>query len=146
MSGKDEISNDRLKNFFNFRPHNIMISTTNKKCEPNIAILNSSRIEDNDMIVFEIGKSITLKNITENPKITFMIAREGNTLMEYKGVRIYSKVIEIQTTGEKIEKAKETLRINVGKEAADSIVATVICKIEKIRPLVDRGQIWDKSI
>ena len=146
MAENMTISNTRLKNFFNTRPRNIIISTANKNREPNVAILNSTRLEDNDLIEFEIGKSITLQNIKENPKIVFMIAREGNTLMEFKGVRIYSKVIDIQTAGEKLDNAKEILRIRVGKEAADSIIATVICKIEKIRPLVDRGQVWDKSI
>jgi len=146
MAENMTISNTRLKNFFNTRPRNIIISTANKNREPNVAILNSTRLEDNDLIEFEIGKSITLQNIKENPRIVFMIAREGNSLMEFKGVRIYSKVIDIQTAGEKLDNAKEILRIRVGKEAADSIIATVICKIEKIRPLVDRGQVWDKSI
>jgi len=146
MAENMTISNTRLKNFFNTRPRNIIISTANKNREPNVAILNSTRLEDNDLIEFEIGKSITLQNIKENPKIVFMIAREGNTLMEFKGVRIYSKVIDIQTIGEKLDNAKEILRTRVGKEAADSITATVICKIEQIRPLVDRGQVWDKSI
>ncbi len=138
-NGKD------LERFFNDRPRNVSVCTVNALKEPNIAIINSSRIAENK-IEFEVGESSTLRNIESNKSVAFIIVKEGKTLMEYKGIRIYGSATEIQTTGEKLERARAILRERVGEKEAAAIKATVICKIDRIRPLVDRGQGWEKSI
>lgn len=141
----------KLISFFNYQPQDIIVCTANKAGEPNVTIMNSSRLAENQDIEFEISEtvsspSITFRNIQENKQIVFMVVRSGATSKEYKGVRIYTEVIKIHTTGEKLASRQKVIKEKFGEEKANEIVATVVCKIKQIRPLVDRGQPWESGI
>jgi hypothetical protein len=51
-----------------------------------------------------------------------------------------------ETSGEKIEKARAQAAKAVGEEAAKAIYAAVTFEIGEVRPIVDLGQGWEKSI
>ena len=51
-----------------------------------------------------------------------------------------------ETAGEKLEKARAEDRKAVGEEAAKAIYAAVTFEIDEVRPIVDVGQGWEKSI
>jgi hypothetical protein len=50
------------------------------------------------------------------------------------------------TSGEKLEKARAQTAKAVGEEAAKSIHAAVTFEIQEVRPIVDLGQGWEKSV
>jgi hypothetical protein len=66
--------------------------------------------------------------------------------MEWKGVRVYLKAKSIATTGKVLDDLKEQLRKAAGEQAAQMMNAAVTFEIEEIRPIVDFGQGWEKSV
>ncbi|XWO13464.1 hypothetical protein HPDP_00161 [Candidatus Hepatincola sp. Pdp] len=151
MNAINHVAIEKLRRFFNNQPQDIIVCTANKAGEPNVALMNSSRILENQDIEFEISEtvsspSITFRNIKENKYITFMVVKSGKSSKEYQGIRIYAKVIQIHTTGEKLVKMQNFIKEKFGEEKALEVVATVVCQIKKIRPLIDRGQPWENGI
>jgi hypothetical protein len=75
-----------------------------------------------------------------------MIMEPGNTLSEWKGVRLYLKATEIETEGNKLEQIRTLIAEKAGPNAAKMIQAAVTFEVIEIRPLADFGQGWEKSI
>lgn len=141
----------KLSSFFNNQPQDIIVCTSSKNGEPNATIMSSSRLLENQDIEFEISATLTspsttLRNIQENKHIVFMVVKSGKTSKEYKGIRIYALIEKIHTTGEKLARMQNIIKEKFGEEKAKEVVATVVCKIQNIRPLIDRGQPWEDSI
>jgi len=61
-------------------------------------------------------------------------------------VRIYVRMIDCQTAGEKLDNLKATIAAKAGEGAAKMMHAAVTFEIVEIRPLADFGQGWEKSI
>jgi hypothetical protein len=70
----------------------------------------------------------------------------GKKLPEWKGVRVYLKMIDCQTSGEKLDTIRARIAGSGGESAAKMIHAAITFEIEEIRPLADFGQGWEKSI
>lgn len=134
-----------IVDYFNKIPRIGILSTASKDGRTNIASINSTRMIDKSTVEIDIGNCRTFTNLKENPYASFIIIEEGKSLMEWNGVRVYMKIKEIFTEGEKLIQAKTELEKKVGKAAADSIYATVVCEVYEIRPLIDRGQGWGNS-
>ena len=61
-------------------------------------------------------------------------------------MRIYVKMTDCSTAGEKLEKIKAKIAAAAGEAAAKMIHAAVVFEVYEIRPLADFGQGWEKSI
>ncbi len=70
----------------------------------------------------------------------------GQTLPEWKGVRIYVKMTDCETSGEKLDSLKAGIAAKAGENAAKMIHAALRFEIQEVRPLADFGQGWEKSI
>jgi hypothetical protein len=140
-----ETATSALTEFFN-NQHNIMVCTANMRGEPNISIMGTPRLNEDNHITFEISDpvSVTLQNIQENKEIVFMSFVPAQRARDYSGARIHAEVSEIYTSGEKIDQIRKGIREKHGEEKAAELLATVQCTIKKIRPIVDRGQKWNE--
>ena len=138
--------NARLMEYFNKQPRLGCMSTSGKDGKVNVACFGSPRMVDEKTVVMALRKNRTFNNLRENPNAVFMIMEPGKTSSEWKGVRVYLKMKEYDTSGEKLEKARAQTAKAVGEEAAKSIYAAVTFEIEEVRPIVDLGQGWEKSI
>jgi len=138
--------NARLMEYFNKQPRLGCMSTSGKGGKVNVACFGSPRMVDEKTVVMALRKNRTFDNLRENPNAVFMIMEPGKTSSEWKGVRVYLKMKEYATSGEKLEKARAQTAKAVGEEAAKTIHAAVTFEIEDVRPIVDLGQGWEKSI
>ena len=122
-----EVSLSDLAEFFNSQ-HDKLLCTANAKGEPNIALMMTPKLFNNGEIEMGIKyeSSITLRNIRENRRIVFMTFIPDADISAYTGVRVYAEVINILTSGENTA----------------GFCASVTCRITKVRPIVDRGQVW----
>ena len=138
--------NAKLMGYFNKQPRLGCMSTSGKNGKVNVACFGSPRMVDERTVVMALRKNRTLDNLRENPNAVFMIMEPGKTSSEWKGVRVYLKMKGYETSGEKIEKAKAQAAKARGEEAAKAIYAAVTFEIGEVRPIVDLGQGWEKSI
>jgi len=76
----------------------------------------------------------------------FLIMELGADIMAWKGIRVYMKLKESATSGEMLDMIKSQIAKIAGEEAAKMIYATATFEIIELRPLVDMGQSWEKSI
>ena len=136
----------KLMEYFNKQPRLGCLSTSGKIGKVNVACFGSPRMIDEKTVVMALRKNRTFDNLKENPNAVFMIMEPGKTSSEWKGIRVYLKMKEYQTSGETIEKARAQTAKAVGEEAAKAIHAAVIFEIEEVRPIIDLGQGWEKSI
>ncbi|TSJ43996.1 pyridoxamine 5'-phosphate oxidase family protein [Mucilaginibacter corticis] len=134
-----------LAGFFNTR-HDKLLCTANKNGEPSIAIMGTPRVVSGGNVEFEISDPVsrTLDNIRDNNAVCLMVYTPAERARDYEGVRIYAKVDDIDNSSEKFEGIKNKIRERHGDEKAAELQATVSCTITDLRPMVDRGQEWDK--
>ena len=137
---------ERLMEYFNKQPRLGCLSTSGKDGKVNVACFGSPRMVDEKTVVMALRKNRTFDNLRENPNAVFMIMEPGKTSSEWKGIRVYLRMKEYDTSGEKLEKARAQTAKAVGEEAAKSIYAAVAFEIQEVRPIVDLGQGWEKSV
>ena len=97
-----------LMEYFNKQPRLGTLSTADKNGRVNSAYFGSPRMVDEKSIFMGLGNNRTFANIQENPSATFMVMEPGESIMDWKGVRIYVKMSECQTAGEKLDNLKTT--------------------------------------
>ena len=139
MSGK-------LMEYFNRPARFGTLSTADKKGKVDTGVFGSPRMTDDKTVVMGLGNNRTLANLKENPNAVFMIVEPGKSIMEWKGIRVYLKVKMLATSGEPLATFKQQMAAVAGKEAADMIQAVVKFEVTELRPLIDMGQGWEKSI
>ena len=137
---------EKLIEYFNKQPRLGTLSTADKSGKVNSAYFGSPRMVDKNTIFMGLGNNRTFANLQENPKAVFMIMEPGKTIMDWKGVRIYVKMIDCQTSGEKLDQLKAAVAKHAGENAAKMMHAALTFEIVEIRPLADFGQGWEKSI
>ena len=125
---------------FNKRPRIGSLSTANRKGEVNVAIFGSPQMIDENTVIMGIGQNRSFGNLQENPKAVFIVVEPGETVMDWKGARVYLEAMDIETGGGFYEQIKENLAKSGGKGAADMIHAAVRFKITEVRPIVDTGR------
>jgi hypothetical protein len=133
---------EKLMEYFNKQPRLGTLSTASKDGRVNVAYFGSPRMTDPKTVFMGLGNNRTLANLKENPWAAYMIMEPGNTLPEWKGVRLYLKATGIDTEGDKLEQIRKV----VGEKAAKMIQAAVTFEVLEIRPMADFGQGWEKSI
>jgi len=136
----------KLMDYFNKQPRLGTLSTASKDGKVNAAYFGSPYMVDEKTIIMGLTKNRTLYYLQENPNAVFMIMEPGKTLTEWKGVRLYVKMTDCSTAGEKLEKMKVKIAARAGEAAAKMIYAALTFEVQEIRPLADFGQGWEKSI
>jgi hypothetical protein len=136
----------KLMEYFNKQPRIGSLSTASKDGKVNAACFGSPRMVDEKTVVMAVRKNRTFANLQENPYSVFTIMEPGKTGSEWKGVRVYLKMTDYQTVGEKMDMMRKGIAQVLGEEAAKTFYATITFAIEEVRPLYDVGQGWEKSI
>jgi hypothetical protein len=144
---KEEVfMSKQLMEYFNKQPRLGILSTADKTGKVDSGYFGSPRMTDEKTVVMGLGKGRTFTNLQENPRACFLIMEPGSKLPEWKGVRVYLKMTDCQTSGEKLDTIKSRIAEAAGENAAKMIHAAITFEIEEIRPLADFGQGWEKSI
>ncbi len=136
----------KLMEYFNKQPRLGTLSTSSKDGKVNSAYFGSPYMVDEKTVVMGLTRNRTFSYLQENPNAVFMIMEPGKSLPEWKGVRVYVKMTDCSTSGEKLEKIKAKIAAAAGEGAAKMIYAAVTFEVQEIRPLADFGQGWEKSI
>lgn len=136
----------KLMDYFNKQPRIGVLSTASKDGKADSAVFGSPQMIDEKTVVVATGKNRTFLNLQENPYAMFLIMEPGAEIMDWKGIRVYLKMKESATSGEMLDMIRSQLTKIAGEEAAEMIYATVTFEIIELRPLIDMGQGWDKSI
>jgi hypothetical protein len=140
------IMEGKLMEYFNKQPRMGCMSTSGKDKKVNVACFGSPRMIDDKTVVMAVRRNRTFENLQENPNAVFMIMEPGKTSLEWKGVRVYLKMKGYETSGENLERARVQAAKAVGEEAARALYAVMTFEIEEVRPIIDTGQGWEKSI
>jgi len=129
----------QLMEMFNKFPRIGSLSTANKQGDVNVAVFGSPRMIDEDTVVMGIGENRSFRNLERNPKAVFMFVEPGETVMDWKGARVYLEAVEMQTGGRFYEEIKQGIAKAAGRQAADMIHAAIRFKITGVRAIVDRS-------
>ncbi len=136
----------KLMDYFNKAPRIGTLSTADKTGNVDSAVFGSPRMTDEKTVVMGLGKNRTLTNLQQNSNAVYLIMEPGKTLMDWKGIRVYLKTKNIATSGPVLDNFKAEMAKVAGKEAANMIYAVVNFEVGEVRPLVDMGQGWEKSV
>lgn len=147
-----------LMEYFNKSPRLGVLSTSSKDGKVNSAVYGSPHMIDEKTVLVATAQNRTFANLMENPYASYIVIEEPAastepnpnieppTIMDWKGIRVYMKMKEFQTSGQLLEMIRSQIANFAGEEAAKIIYAAVTLEIYEVRPLVDFGQGWEKSI
>jgi hypothetical protein len=136
----------KLMEYFNKSPRIGTLSTADKAGNVDSGVFGSPRMTDERTVVMGLGKNRTLANLQQNPHAVFLIMEPSADFMDWKGIRVYLKVQNIATIGPVLDTFRARMAKVAGEEAAEMIYATVSFSVTEVRPLVDTGQGWEKSV
>jgi len=126
-----------LMTLFNKQPRIGTLSTANKLGDVNVAVFGSPRMIDENTVVMGIGENRSFRNLQRNPKAVFIVMEPGETVMDWKGARVYLEAVDVEMSGEFYNKIKHDIAKAVGQQGADMIHAAIRFNITEVRPLVD---------
>lgn len=136
----------KLMEYFNKQPRIGVLSTSNGSGAVDAAVFGSPQMVDEKTVVMGSGENRTLADLRENPHAVYLIMEPGETIMDWKGVRVYLKMTSLETSGEGLENYKRQIAEAVGEQAAQMIAAMVRFEVTDVRPLIDMGQGWEQSV
>jgi len=126
-----------LMALFNKQPRIGTLSTANKLGNVNVAVFGSPQMIDENTVVMGIRENRTFRNLQRNPKAVFIVMEPGETVMDWKGARVYLEAIDVETGGEFYDKIKHNIAKAAGQQAADMIHAAIRFRITEVRPIVE---------
>jgi hypothetical protein len=127
----------KLLEIFNKRPRIGTLSTANARGDVNVAVFGSPQMIDENTVVMGIGENRSFRNLRENPKAAFIVMEPGETVMDWKGARVYLEALAIETGGGFYDQIRENIAKAAGEQAARMIHAAIRFKITEVRPIVD---------
>ncbi len=136
----------RLMEYFNKQPRIGILSTASKEGKIDAAVFGSPMMIDEKTVIMGLSENRTFAYLQENPNAVYTIVEEGRTFEEWKGLRVYLRVREHATSGDMLENYRKEVAQAVGEDAAAMIHAVVTFDLTEIRPLIDMGQGWERSI
>jgi len=136
----------KLMEYFNKQPRIGTISTSGRDGSVDAAVFGSPHMTDEKTVVLGSGGNRTLSNLRQNPNAVYLIMEPGKNIMDWKGIRAYLKVKNIDDSGPLLDTFKRNMAKVAGEEAAAMIQAVVSFEITEVRPLIDMGQGWEKSV
>jgi len=128
-----------LMELFNKYPRIGALATANREGDVNVAVFGSPRMVDENTIVMGIGNNRSFRNLQRNPKAVFIVMEPGETVMDWKGARVYLEAVDLVTDGEFYNQIKQHITKSSGVQAANMIQAAIRFKITEVRPIVDRS-------
>ena len=131
------MNRQELMALFNKYPRIGTLSTANTEGEVNVAVFGSPRMIDENTIVMGIGQNRSFRNLERNPKAAFIVMEPGETVMDWKGARVYLEATDMETEGDFYDEIKQNIAKAAGKQAADMVHAAIRFKITEVRPIVD---------
>ncbi|MGB4578539.1 MAG: pyridoxamine 5'-phosphate oxidase family protein [Methanoculleus sp.] len=140
------MATSRLMEYFNKQPRIGVLSTASRDGKVDAAVFGSPQMADEETVIVALGENRTYEYLRENPHAVFTIVESGETIADWKGLRVYLRMKEHASSGEMFETYKRDLARAVGEEAAAMIHAVATFEVDEIRPLVDMGQGWEASI
>lgn len=135
-----------LIDYFNKSPRLGVLSTSSTDGRVNTAVFGSPQMTDEKTVIAATADNRTFANLRENPYAMYTIMETGESITEWKGIRVYMKLKEYATSGELLDMIRSEAAKFVGEEGAKMIYACLTFEIYEVRPLVDLGQGWEKSI
>ncbi len=136
----------KLMEYFNKQPRIGIISTSSKDGKVDSAVYGSPQMIDEKTVIVALAKGRTFANLQENPNAVYMIMEPGKEILDWKGVRIYLRMKEYATSGPQLEQYKIQAAKIVGEQAVQMLQALATFEVTEVRPLIDFGQGWEKSI
>jgi len=136
----------KLFEYFNKQPRLGVMSTSSKDGKVDSAVYGSPQMIDENTVVVALAKGRTFSNLQENPNAVFMIMEPGSGILDWKGIRVYLRLLEYVTSGPQLDMYKSQMAKVVGEQAADMIKVLATFEVTEVRPLIDFGQGWEKSI
>ncbi|MFP3911973.1 MAG: pyridoxamine 5'-phosphate oxidase family protein [Desulfobacteraceae bacterium] len=133
------MNRQELMEIFNRRPRIGSLATASAGGDANVAVFGSPQMIDENTVVMGIGENRSFRNLKENPKAAFIVMEPGETVMDWKGARVYLEAVDIETGGGFFDQVKENIEKAAGKQAAQMIHAAIRFNITEVRPLVDMG-------
>jgi hypothetical protein len=135
-----------LMEYFNRQPRLGVISTSSQDGRVDSAVYGSPQMIDEKTVIVALARGRTWANLQENPHAVYMIMQPGEGLMDWKGVRVYLRMLEYADSGPRLEAYKKEAAKIVGQEAVGMIAVLATFGVEEVRPLIDFGQGWEKGI
>jgi len=135
-----------LIDYFNKSPRLGVISTSSANGQVDSAVFGSPQMIDEKTVVAATADNRTFANLRENPYALYTIMETGDSITDWKGIRVYMKLKEHATSGKLLDTIRSEAAKFVGEEGAKMIYASLIFEVYEVRPLVDFGQGWEKSI
>ena len=135
-----------LVDYFNKSPRLGVLSTSSANGQVDSAVFGSPQMIDEKTVVAATADNRTFANLRENPYALYTIMETGDSITDWKGIRVYMKLKEHATSGELLDTIRSEAAKFVGEEGAKMIYASLIFEVYEVRPLVDFGQGWEKSI
>lgn len=129
----------KLMEMFNKYPRIGAPATANREGDVNVAVFGSPRMVDENTIIMGIGENRSYRNLQRNPKAVFIVMEPGETVMDWKGARVYLEAVDLETEGEFYDQTKQNITKTSGVQAAGMIQAAIRFKITEVRPIVDMG-------
>lgn len=126
-----------LMELFNKYPRIGALATANKEGDVNVAVFGSPRMVDENTVVMGIGENRSYRNLQRNSKAVFIVMEPGETVMDWKGARVYLEAVDLVSEGEFFDQTKQNIAKAAGVQAAKMIQAAIRFKITEVRPVVD---------
>ncbi len=135
-----------LIEYFNKQPRLGVMSTSSKDGKVDSAVYGSPQMVDEKTVIVALAKGRTFVNLQENPNAIFMIMEPGTGILDWKGIRVYLRMKEYATSGPQLDMYKIQAAKIVGEQAAEMVQVLATFEVTEVRPLIDFGQGWEKSI
>jgi hypothetical protein len=146
LSNTRDVVMSQLMDYFNSSPRIGTLSTAGGDGKVDVGVFGSPRMIDEKTVIVGLGTNRTLANLRQNPNAVFMIVEPGQGLMDWKGIRVYMRIINLASEGPSLDAYRTEMARVVGDAAANMIHALATFEITEVRPIVDMGQPWDQSI
>ena len=135
-----------LIDYFNKLPRLGVLSTSSTDGKVDSAVFGSPQMIDENTVIAATADNRTFANLQENPYALYTIMEPGDSITDWKGVRVYMKLKEYATSGELLDMIRNEAAKFVGEEGSKMIYAALTFEVYEVRPLVDLGQGWETSI
>ncbi len=137
---------EKLAEYFNKQPRLSVLSTSDKNGKVDSAVIGSPQMTEEKTVIVALSNGRTFTNLQENPNAVFMIMEPGAGILDWKGIRVYLKMSGYVTSGPQIDTYKSQMAKVIGEQAAGMIKVLATFEVTEVRPLIDFGQGWEKSI
>ncbi|HON34712.1 MAG: pyridoxamine 5'-phosphate oxidase family protein [Methanothrix sp.] len=136
----------KLMEYFNRQPRLGALGTANKDGIVDVAVMGSLQMIDEKTVIAAFARGRTFANLQENPNAVYIIMEPHAEILDWKGIRVYLRMRDYATSGPQLEGYKSQMARVVGEQAAEMVQVMVTFDLTEIRPLIDLGQGWEKSI